>query len=105
MLGRGAWLVPDISGWLLFSLAGACSVMAWIGIIGGYRRTAPALLAPFEYTALIGGAIAGYLIWDEVPDRWVAIGATVIIASGLFVVYREIGGAISGRFLRHVPGD
>jgi drug/metabolite transporter (DMT)-like permease len=105
MLGRGAWLVPDISGWLLFGLAGACSVMAWIGIIGGYRRTAPALLAPFEYTALIGGAIAGYLIWDEVPDRWVAIGATVIIASGLFVVYREIGGAISGRFLRHVPGD
>jgi drug/metabolite transporter (DMT)-like permease len=38
MLGRGAWLVPDISGWLLFGLAGACSVMAWIGIIGGYRR-------------------------------------------------------------------
>ncbi len=105
MLARGAWLVPDISGWLLFALAGACSVMAWIGIIGGYRRAAPALLAPFEYTALIAGAIAGYLIWDEVPDRWVAIGATVIIASGLFVVYREIGGAISGRYLRHVPGD
>jgi len=105
MLGRGAWLAPDSSGWLLFGLAGACSVLAWIGIIGGYRRAAPALLAPFEYTALIGGAIAGYLIWDEVPDRWVAIGATVIIASGLFVVYREISGAISSRFLRHVPGD
>ncbi len=68
-------------------------------------RAAPALLAPFEYTALVGGAIAGYLIWDEVPDRWVAVGATVIIASGVFVVYREIGGAISGRYLRHVPGD
>ncbi len=58
------------------------------------------MLAPFEYTALIGGAVAGYLIWDEVPDRWVALGATVIIASGLFVVYREIGNALSGRYLR-----
>lgn len=69
MLGGGAWQVPDASGWLLFLLAGSCSVVAWIGIIGGYRRAAPALLAPLEYTALVGGAIAGYLIWDEVPDR------------------------------------
>jgi drug/metabolite transporter (DMT)-like permease len=86
----GAWRVPDAFGWLLFVLAGACSVIAWVGIIGGYRRASPSLLAPFEYTALIGGAIAGYLIWDEVPDRWVVAGALIIIASGLFVVYREI---------------
>jgi len=105
LLTRGDWQAPDVSGWLLFTLAGACSVMAWVGIIGGYRRAAPALLAPFEYTALVGGAVAGYLIWDEVPDRWVVIGAAVVIASGLFVVYREIGGAISGRYLRHIPGD
>jgi hypothetical protein len=30
------------------------------------------------------------LIWDEIPDRWVVAGALIIIASGLFVVYREI---------------
>ena len=96
LLGKGGnWQAPDLNGWLLYTLAGACSVTAWIGIIGGYRRASPALLAPFEYTALIGGAIAGYLIWDEVPDRWVALGAGVIIASGLFVVYREIGGALT----------
>ena len=84
------WKMPDTKGWILFLLAGICSVIAWIGIIGGYRRASPALLSPFEYTALIGGAIAGYLIWDEVPDRWVIMGAIVIIASGLFIVYREI---------------
>lgn len=86
----GDWRAPDALGWLLFIAAGAFSVVAWIGIIGGYRRASPSLLAPFEYTALIGGAIAGFLIWDEVPDRWVVIGALIIIASGLFIVYREI---------------
>lgn len=100
MLSSGSWQAPDLNGWILFVLAGSCSVIAWIGIIGGYRRASPAMLAPFEYTALIGGAIAGYLIWDEVPDRWVATGASVIIASGLFVVYREIGSALSSRYLR-----
>ena len=100
MLGQNGWQIPDTTGWILFVVAGACSVVAWIGIIGGYRRASPAMLAPFEYTALIGGAIAGYLIWDEVPDRWVSVGAAVIIASGLFVVYREIGGTLSNRYLR-----
>ncbi|MGI9272033.1 MAG: DMT family transporter [Woeseiaceae bacterium] len=100
LLGRGSWQTPDLNGWLLFLLAGLCSVIAWIGIIGGYRRASPAMLSPFEYTALVGGAIAGYLIWDEVPDRWVIVGATVIIASGLFVVYREFGSSISSRYLR-----
>lgn len=100
LLGAGNWQLPDAVGWLLFSIAGACSVVAWIGIIGGYRRAAPAMLAPFEYTALVGGALAGYLIWNEVPDRWVTVGALVVIGSGLFVVYREIGSAISSRYLR-----
>ena len=85
------WITPDLKGWTLMGLAGVCSAIAWIGFINGYRGTSPAILAPFEYTALIGGAIAGYLIWDEVPDRWVIIGAATIIASGLYVVYREIG--------------
>jgi drug/metabolite transporter (DMT)-like permease len=47
--------------------------------------------------------IAGYLIWNEVPDRWVALGATVIIGSGLFVVYREIGGVISKKWFSSRP--
>jgi len=100
LVSGGNWVAPDFEGWVLFALAGACSVIAWIGIIGGYRRASPAMLAPFEYTALVGGAIAGYLIWDEVPDRWVVVGATVIICSGLFVVYREIGSALTTRYLR-----
>ena len=85
------WLTPDKKGWLLFIGAGICSVIAWVGFIRGYRGSSPALLAPFEYTALIGGALAGYLIWGEVPDRWVVAGGATIMASGLYVVYREIG--------------
>lgn len=85
------WLAPDTQGWILFVAAAVCSVIAWVGLINGYRGSSPAVLAPFEYTALIGGAIAGYLIWGEIPDHWVLIGAATIIASGLYVVYREIG--------------
>lgn len=91
MLDNSNWITPDSKGWGLLIAAGVCSAIAWVGFINGYRRSSPAILAPFEYAALIGGAIAGYLIWDEVPDRWVLAGAAIIISSGLYVVYREVG--------------
>lgn len=90
LLDNDSWLTPDVPGWLLLTGAGLSSVIAWVGLINGYRGAPTALLAPLEYTALIGGAIAGYLIWDEVPDRWVVIGAMTIIVSGLYVVFREL---------------
>jgi len=96
----GNYDAPSANAWGLFILAGLCSAIAWVGIVGGYRRAPPVILAPFEYTALIGAAIAGYLIWDEVPDRWVIIGGAIIIASGIYIVYREIGNVLTNRYLR-----
>jgi len=96
----GNYIAPTVDDWLLFLAAGFASACAWVGIIGGYRRAPPSMLAPFEYTALIGAAIAGYYIWGEVPDQWVITGGAVIIGSGLFIVYREIGHVIAGRYLR-----
>ncbi len=90
-INNETWIAPNTKGWILMLGAGLCSVVTWIGFINGYRGTSPAILAPFEYAALIGGAIAGYLIWGEVPDRWVLAGGAIIIASGLYVVYRELG--------------
>jgi drug/metabolite transporter (DMT)-like permease len=58
------------------------------------------VLAPFEYTALIGAAVAGYLIWDEVPDKWVITGGCIIIGSGIYIVYREVGNVLVSRYLR-----
>ena len=101
----GNFTIPTLTGWFLFALAGLCSVFAWFGIIGGYRRAPPAMLAPFEYTALIGAATAGYLIWNEIPDLWVIAGGLVIIASGLFIVYREIGNVMTTRYLRVVTAS
>ena len=85
------YISPDGSDWLIFLFAGIASVFTWMGYINAYKRYSPVSLAPFEYLALIGAAIAGYYLWDEVPDKFVLIGAFIIVASGLFIAYREIG--------------
>jgi len=88
MIDGNDWITPDTTGWLLLVLAAAASVVAWFGFVNGYRAVSPATLAPLEYVAIVLGAIAGYVIWDEIPDRWVVLGALIIIASSVFVVYR-----------------
>lgn len=88
LIGHEQWVTPDVTGWILIVGAALCSVGAWIGLVNGYRAVSPAAVAPLEYVALVGGAVAGYLIWDEVPEGQVLIGAAIIVASGLFVVYR-----------------
>lgn len=105
ILDSRSWLSPDLAGWALLIGAGASSVLAWIGFVNGYRAASPALLAPLEYTALIGGAIAGYIFWNEIPDIGVAAGALIIVASGLFVVYRNNESSESARLTSDAAKD
>ncbi|MDH5622568.1 MAG: DMT family transporter, partial [Gammaproteobacteria bacterium] len=96
LIDSESWQPLDLFGWLLMTGAAIGSVVAWVGFLNGYRQASPSVLAPFEYLAIIAGAGAGYVIWDEVPDIWVLVGALVIIASGLYVAFREIGQNDSG---------
>jgi drug/metabolite transporter (DMT)-like permease len=68
------------------------------GIIGGigqicmtysYRYAEPSLLAPFDYVAMVWAAALGYLIFAEIPQPAVMIGAGIVVAAGIFIFWRE----------------
>lgn len=53
-------------------------------------RLAPAVVvAPLDYTALLWATVLGWLIWHEIPDALTFVGAAIIVASGVFTVWRE----------------
>ena len=54
-----------------------------------FARADVSALAPFEYTSLLWATTIGYLVWQDIPTREVWIGASIIIACGLYVVHRE----------------
>ena len=43
----------------------------------------------FRYTTLLWALLIGYLVFDEVPDAVTALGALLIVGSGLFTFWRE----------------
>lgn len=58
-------------------------------ITQAFRFAPAALVAPFDYTALIWATLFGWLFWNEIPDFLTYVGAAVIIASGVYIVWRE----------------
>jgi drug/metabolite transporter (DMT)-like permease len=47
------------------------------------------ILSPFHYVQLVGAAAMGYVFFGDVPSTWTWIGAALIIASGLYIAWRE----------------
>ncbi len=69
-----------------------------IGIIGGlshifltesYRHAPQSVVAPFGYSTMLWALIFGYVFLGEVPTFLVLVGAAIVAAAGLFVVFRE----------------
>jgi drug/metabolite transporter (DMT)-like permease len=84
-----AWVWPAPRDWGLLAVAGACSATGSYLISQAYRNSAAALVAPFEYSALVLAAFWGFTIWGEIPGPWSGVGIVLVLASGLFVALRE----------------
>ena len=60
----------------------------WL-IISAFQHAPPSLLTPFTYLQMIWATLYGYLVFGQLPDRWSAIGMTIIVASGLLLALQE----------------
>jgi drug/metabolite transporter (DMT)-like permease len=63
--------------------------LAQLTLTGALRLAPVALVMPMDYTSLLWALLLGYSIFGELPARGIWIGAPIIIASGLVIVWRE----------------
>jgi len=83
------WVWPDASGWTILITIGLLGGTAQLTLTYAFKLAPVAVIAPFEYGSLIFGVTFGLLIWNEVPDRYILLGAAIVVASGLYILYRE----------------
>ncbi len=89
------WRAPAPQDLWLFALIGLIGSTAAYFLIMAYRHARAAVVATFEYTALIWAALFGWLIWREQPEPQVWVGAAVIALAGLYVTLSEAGQALA----------
>jgi drug/metabolite transporter (DMT)-like permease len=84
-----AWHPPTGLEFAKLVAIGVFAGVAHILLTEGYRFAPASVLAPFEYTAMVWAFLLGYGMFGEMPTAAVLLGAAIIAASGLFVLWRE----------------
>lgn len=84
------WRTPArLSEWLLMGALGILGGLGHYCVARAFTLGPASIISPIHYVQLIGAAAAGYLVFGDVPGAWTWVGATVIVASGLAIAWRE----------------
>lgn len=75
--------------WFILLMLGVFGAIGHWLLVQAYRLATTTALAPYPYSQMIWMIISGLIVFNQFPDRWTLVGATVIVASGLYIVHRE----------------
>jgi len=80
-------LAPQHYRWLV--ALGALAALGSYLLTEAFRSAPAAVVAPLEYTALLWGILIDRIVWHVLPSARVLAGGSVVIASGLYLIWRE----------------
>jgi drug/metabolite transporter (DMT)-like permease len=86
------WIWTTPSSPLIWALLMMTGVFAAVGhwlLILAHARAPAAILSPFIYSQIVWMLALGYILFGDWPDPWTFVGAGIVIASGLYLLYRE----------------
>jgi drug/metabolite transporter (DMT)-like permease len=84
-----AWVTPSPRDLALLALLGMVAMVAHVCVNRSLKLAPASIVVPYQYTTIVWAVVFGYLVFGDVPDAAMLIGAAVIIASGLFILARE----------------
>lgn len=85
----GGWTPLTLQSAGLLATAALLLIVGYQSIIGAMRIGEISFIAPFRYTALLWSILLGFAFFGDVPDAAMIVGASIIIGSGLYALYRE----------------
>lgn len=80
---------PDLISLILLSLLGILGGTGHWLFIHAYRLAPASAIAPFLYMQLLSMVAFGFAVFGDLPDVWTLAGASLIVASGVYLVHRE----------------
>ena len=84
------WTTPEtLTQVALFASMAVLAGLAEIMVIRALELTQAVVLAPVHYSLLIWGTFYGWLVFDQLPDLWTWVGASIIVATGIYTLHRE----------------
>jgi len=74
--------------WLLLGV-GVTATISHLFIVFAFKNAPASILAPFQYLEIFSATILGYIFFNDFPNALKWVGIAIIIASGIFIFWRE----------------
>ncbi len=79
----------DAITWACLATVGIAGGLAQIAMTTSLRLGPVSVVVPMDYSSLLWATLLGWLVFDTLPAEATWFGAPVIVASGLYIVWRE----------------
>jgi drug/metabolite transporter (DMT)-like permease len=99
------WVNPSSEQAVLLVASGIFGGIGQILITSSYRFADASVIVSFDYSTLIWAVAVGFIIFGDIPHPAVFAGAGVVIASGLYLIYREKKKSRTVEIGTHSPAD
>jgi drug/metabolite transporter (DMT)-like permease len=83
------WVIPAAGDAAMLVLAGLLGGLGQVLLTSSYRHADASVIAPFEYASMILSLGVGYFVFGEAPTAVVLIGAALVVAAGILIIWRE----------------
>ncbi|MEN9753749.1 MAG: hypothetical protein RLZ07_131 [Pseudomonadota bacterium] len=83
------WKMPTQEQAILLIASGIFGGIGQILITSSYRFADASVIVSFEYSSLVWAVAIGFFLFGDIPHPVVFLGAFIVIAAGLYVIYRE----------------
>ncbi|SNR23605.1 DMT family transporter [Paracoccus sediminis] len=83
------WVMPDLIQILLLATGAAILTVGYVTAVAAMRVGEISYVAPFRYTSLLVAILMGLLVFDEWPDLWTWAGSAMVVAAGIYTIWRE----------------
>ena len=89
VLSPFGWVTPTPGSLVLFFTAGLISVAALFCVNRSLKLAPASVVVPYQYSMIVWAVIFGFAVFGDVPSWATIIGASIIIAAGLYIFVRE----------------
>ncbi len=83
------WVVPGAQAVVFLVLAGLLGGLGQVFLTSSYRFADVSVIAPFGYVQILFSLAIGYWVFSEVPTGPMLFGASLVIAAGVIIIWRE----------------
>ena len=84
-----AWIAPSALDFGLLMLLGVVAMVAFVCVNRSLKLAPASVVVPYQYTMIVWAVGLGWLVFGDVPDAFTLSGAAIIIAAGLYILWRE----------------